>query len=450
MAHRGGGILKALVIVVIIGAAGYVVWRRVQAEKAQQAQTQGTGTQAAAGDRQAAVEGLFRGLDPIPVKAVEAVRGTLVQTVHAEGRAQPARQVALAAQVNGRLERILVREGDTVRQGQVLLELEDEEYRQNLEEAQANLLSAQADYARSLEQTDVVSQAGLVIPRLPVDETELARVEERWLQAKADLAAGRIDERAFRDIDLEYQTSRILAGKEKGNILKAGVQMRQIQVERAQRNLERTKVQAPFAGRVADIKVASGQYIGSATELLTLLDVSTMRVDVDVLESEIAPIRAGRRAEVRFTALPDETFASQVVSVNPMIDANSRTGRVRLELSNPQGKITPGMFARARIFARDLPDVVMVPLDAIVERDERTLVFQVERSTDESKPDIVKWRYVQLGERNDTHVIILPETEDPHAGVAAGMLVCVEGHVSLQHDSPVRLVEVLVPDILKP
>jgi membrane fusion protein (multidrug efflux system) len=449
MAHRGGGILKALVIVVIIGAAGYVVWRRVQAEKAQEAQGQG-GTPAAAGERQEAVEGLFRGLDPIPVKAVAAVRGILVQTVHAEGRAQPARQVALAAQVSGRLERILVREGDSVRQGQVLMELEDEEYRQNLDEAKANLLSAQADYARSLEQTDVVRQAGLTIPSLPVDETQLSRLEQQWHQAEADLAAGRIDEKTFRDIELEYQTARILAGKEKGNILKANVQMRQIQVERAQRNLERTRVQAPFTGRVADLKVAVGQYLGSSTELLTLLDVSTMRVDVDVLESEIAPIRAGRRAEVRFTALPDEVFASQVVSVNPMIDPNSRTGRVRLELSNPQGRITPGMFARTRIFARDIPDVVMVPLDAIVERDERTLVFQVERSTDESKPDIVKWRYVQLGERNDTHVIILPETEDPHAGVAAGMLVCVEGHISLQHDSPVRLVEILEPDILKP
>jgi len=198
------------------------------------------------------------------------------------------------------------------------------------------------------------------------------------------------------------------------------------------------------------VAVAPGQYIGASTELCDLLDVSVMRVDVDVLESEIAPIRSGRRAEVRFTALPGQVLQSEVVSVNPVINPQSRTGRVRLELSNPQGRITPGMFARARIFSRDIPDVVMVPLDAIVERDERTLVFQVERSADEERPDIVKWRYVQLGERNDTHVVILPETEDPHAGVTAGMLVCVEGHVSLQHDSPVRLVEVLDTDVLKP
>jgi membrane fusion protein (multidrug efflux system) len=447
MARRGGGILKALVIVVIIGAVAYVVWRRVQAEKAEQ--QQGT-AQATAGERAEAVEGLFRGLDPIPVKAVEAVRGTLVQTVHAEGRAQPARQVTLSAQVNGRLERVRVREGDFVRAGQILMELDDEEYRMSLEEAQGNLLSAEADYARGLEQTDAVAQAGLAIPQLPVDESELTRLEARWHQAQTDLAAGRIDEKAFRDIELEYRTARILAGKEKGNILKAAVQMRQIQVSRAQRNLERCRVQAPYDGRVADVAVAPGQYIGASTELCDLLDVSVMRVDVDVLESEIAPIRSGRRAEVRFTALPGQVLQSEVVSVNPVINPQSRTGRVRLELSNPQGRITPGMFARARIFSRDIPDVVMVPLDAIVERDERTLVFQVERSADEERPDIVKWRYVQLGERNDTHVVILPETEDPHAGVTAGMLVCVEGHVSLQHDSPVRLVEVLDTDVLKP
>jgi RND family efflux transporter MFP subunit len=445
MAGRARGLLKALLIVAIVGGVGYAVYSRILSEREEAA----SGSQAATVDADAAVEGLFRGLDPIPVKATPTELGTLVQTVHAEGRAQPMRQVGLTPQVNGILEGVRVKEGDFVREGQVLMELDDEQYRLDLENAQASLLEAQARYAANVEQRDEVIRSGLGLPAATVSEAELAAVERRFRQAEQDFADGRITLEELKEIELEYQTARILAGKERGNVQKAEVTRFQISVQRAQRNLDRCAVKAPFTGRVADLEVVPGQYVGASTVLLTLLDVSTMRVEVDVLESEIAPLVPGRKAEVEFTALGDEVFMGRVVSVNPIINAQTRTGKVTIELENPEGRITPGMFARARIFSRDIPDVMMVPHEAIVERDERTLVFAVVPSEDPEQPDIVKWRYVQLGERNDTHVVVLP-TDDPHAGVSPGMLVCVEGHVSLQHDSPVKLVETVPSNILLP
>lgn len=445
MAGRASGLLKALLITAIVGGVGYLVYWRVISEKEEKAGT----AEASTVGREEAVEGLFRGLEPIPVKATPTELGTLVQTVHAEGRAQPARRVTLTAQVGGTLERLRVKEGDFVREGQILMDLDDEQYRLDLDNARANLLEAQARYAANVEQRDEVTRSGLSLPRATIDEAELAEVERRFRRAEQEFRAGRMALETFREIDLEYQTARILAGKERGNIQKAEVTRYQIAVQRAERNLERTKVKAPFAGRIADMEVVPGQYVGPATALLTLLDVSTMRVEVDVLESEIAPLVPGRRAEVQFTALSDEKFTGHIVSVNPVIDSQTRTGRVTLVLENPEGKITPGMFARARIFSRDIPNVLMVPLEAIVERDDRTLVFAVEQSDDPDRPDIVKWRYVQLGERNDTHVVVYP-TDNPNEGVRPGMLVCVEGHVSLQHDSPVKLVETIPSNILKP
>jgi RND family efflux transporter MFP subunit len=446
MARRGGALLKGLLIAVIVGGVGYAVYWRVMSEK----EEEGAGTaQASTSEQAEAVEGLFQGVEPIPVKATPTELGTLVQTVHAEGRAQPARQIGLTAQVNGILERLRVKEGDFVREGQILMDLEDEQYRLTLQNEQSNLLEAQARYAGDVEQRDARVNAGLDPPPAAMSEAELAEVERRFRQAEQDLLANRITLLEFRDIELEYQAARILAGKERGNIQKAEVTRSQIRVQRAQRDLEHTKVKAPFTGRVADLEVVPGQYVGASTVLLTLLDVSTMQVDVDVLESEISPIVPGRKAEVEFTALGDEVLMGRVISVNPIIDPQSRTGKVTLELDNPQGRITPGMFARSRIFSRDIENVMMVPHESIVERDDRTLVFAVEVSENEDDPDIVKWRYVVLGESNDTHVIVHP-TDDPHAGVRAGMLVCVEGHVSLQHDSPVKLVETIPSNILLP
>jgi len=450
MAGRGRVFGKVLLIIVVLGAIGGLVYWRISKEKAdeeaQQAPEAATATDT---DRAEAVEGLFRGLDPIPVKASPVVLGTLVQTVHAEGRAQPLRQVGVQSRVTGALNRILVKEGDFVRAGQVLAEIDDTNYRLDLQDAEAAYLRATADYTALLEERDTVTQQGLEVAQTTMTDAELAEVERRYNQALTDLQAGRITEDEFTLLELEYRTARILAGKERGNIMQASLTQSRIRREKAQRDLDNTRIKAPFSGRVADLEVFEGQYIGTGTTVLTLLDQSRMRVVVDVLESEIAPLRPDRRAEVRFTALPDQVFEGRVVSVNPMINSQTRTGKVELELDNPEGRITTGMFARARIFSRDIENVMMVPHESIVERDDRTLVFQVVESDDEERPDIVKWRYVDLGESNDTHVIVHP-TDDPHAGVAPEMLVCVEGHVSLQHDSPVRLLEVVDANVLRP
>lgn len=441
---------KFLIFIVVVGVLAGAIYLRIKSQKEEDAESAAPGAaEATRADRDEAVEGLFRGLDPIPVRATPTVLGTMVQTVHAEGRAQPLRQVNLVSQVNGILESLSVKEGDRVRQGQILMELDDENYLLALEEAEASYLRATADYAASQEERDTVQREGLEMPLPAMSEAELAEKLRRYQQAEEDFRQGRIDEKTFREFELDYQTARILAGKERGNIQIAELTQSQIRVKRAKRDLERTKVRAPFAGRVADLQVTVGQYLGGSTELLTLLDLSRMRVEVDVLETEIAPLVPGRKAEIAFTALRGELFEGRVISVNPIIDNQTRTGKVVLELDNPGGKITAGMFARANIFSRDIPDVMMVPHEAIVERDERTLVFAVVESEDEEKPDIVKWRYVILGESNDTHVIVHP-TDDPHAGVSPGMLVCIEGHVSLQHDSPVVLIEVVPPDVLIP
>ena len=450
MALRAKSILKFLFIIAIIGGVGLAIYLRLQKEKADEAEgTPASAAQATAGDREAAVEGLFRGIDPIPVRATPTVLGTLVQTVHAEGRAQPLRQVGVVSQVNGILDRLRVKEGDYILEGQVLMELDQENYLLALENARASYLRAQADYAANYEERDTVEREGLEVPQPTMDLQAYADVERRFQQAERQFQNNQMSKEEFDIIELEYMTARILAGYERGNIQQAELTSSRITLQRAQRDLDLTMVKAPFSGWVADLEVDEGQFIGGSTILLTLLDLSRIRVEVDVLESEIAPLRSGRRTEVTFTALRGDVFEGRVISVNPIINSQTRTGKVTLELENPEGRITAGMFARARIFSRDIENVLMVPHESIVERDDRTLVFAVVESEDEETPDIVKWRNVILGESNDTHVIVLP-TEDPHAGVSEGMLVCIEGHVSLQHDSPVVLTEVVPPDVLIP
>ena len=374
---------------------------------------------AASGARGDTSEVFVEGAPPIPVRVTRVVRGTLVQTVDAEGRAQPRRQVSLPAQVGGRVNSVRVMEGDYVRQGELLVEIESSDYADAFRDAEAALLQRQAEYAARQDQTAAVRESGFELPTSAIDTAEFRRIEDEYRRAREDLARGRIAEDVFRDIELDYQTARILAGLERGNILRAQLTAAQIAVRRAERNLERTSVRAPFDAYVANLRVEEGQTLGSGSEVLTLLDTGVMEVEVDVLEFEIALIRRGRRADVEFSALPDRVFGATIRSVNPVIDPGSRTGRVTLELGNPEGRVTVGMFGRARIEVAFHEDVLMVPQESVVERNGRTLVFSVSESEAGGRPAVAEWRYVRLGPRNDTHVVILP-SDNPLEGVEEG------------------------------
>jgi len=439
MSAGGGGFGRVLVILIVVGGAVAVVGWRIRVGEGDAQGGPATETRLTDGPADTTA-GAARALVPLPVRVTPVVRGTLIQVVHAEGRAQPRRRIDLPAQVVGRANGVYAREGDHVREGQLLVEIESSDYDDALRDARAALLQRQAEYAARQDQSATVRESGFEIPSSAIDPAEYRRIEEAFEKAREELEAGRMTEEEYQEIELAYRTARILAGLERGNILRAQLTAAQIAVRRAERNLERTSIRAPFEGYVANLQVQEGQYLGGGSPMLTLLDTEIMEVEVDVLESEIVMIRRGRKAEVEFSALPGEVFEGTVRSVNPLIDAESRTGRVTLQLANPDGRVTTGMFGRVRIEAAFHEDVLLVPQEAVVERNERTLVFVVADPNPETTPAEAEWRYVRLGPRNDTQVAILPD-ENPREGLEEGMLVCVEGHVTLQHDSYVRVVD---------
>jgi RND family efflux transporter MFP subunit len=169
---------------------------------------------------------------------------------------------------------------------------------------------------------------------------------------------------------------------------------------------------------------------------MTVVSLDPIRVEVQVLESEIAHLTAGRTATVSFAAFPDERFTGRVQTINPIVESGTRTARVTVLVPNPGGRILPGMYARVSLEARRYADRVMVPRSAILERDRRTMLFVYESSGSEG---LAKWRYVTTGLQNDAFVEIVsnPDTDS----VAPGETVLTEGHYTLIHDARVRLVD---------
>jgi RND family efflux transporter MFP subunit len=167
---------------------------------------------------------------------------------------------------------------------------------------------------------------------------------------------------------------------------------------------------------------------------MTVVALDPIRVEVQVLESEVGFLSPGRRAKVSFAAFP-EPFTGTVETINPVVESGTRTAKVTVVVPNPGGRILPGMYARVSLEARRFPDRVLVPRSAILERDRRTMLFVFDG---QGGTGLAKWRYVTTGLQNDSMVEIVPS--DDTDSVKAGEVVLTEGHYTLIHDARVRLV----------
>jgi len=323
----------------------------------------------------------------IPVEAATVVRDTLIISVSAAAQAEAEREARLLAQVEGRIMAVHARENDPVGAGRLLIEIDTTEYALAVDRAEANLARAQASFRELTLFDDQIA------------DTAIRDERERVARAKSGLAEAEVG------------------------------------VSEAKMRLARTRVGAPFAGRLASLQVVTGENVRVGDELATVVDLDPIRVEVQVLESEVGLLAAGRRAVVSFAAFPGEQFVGRVATINPMVDRDTRTAKVTVTIPNPDGRILPGMYARVALEARKFPDRILVPRAAVLERDRRTMLFVYEG---DGATGLAKWRYVTTGLANDSLVEIVPNPETEM--VQPGEQVLVDGHYTLIHDARVRLV----------
>lgn len=134
-------------------------------------------------------------------------------------------------------------------------------------------------------------------------------------------------------------------------------------------------IPSPTTGVVVEKDIVAGDRITPGMTLYRIADLSRVWVEVDVFERDLGSVRIGQQATVRFEAFPAEPFQARVSYIYPTVSLESRTGRVRLELENPEGRLRPGMYARVSLTGETGPATVVVPRSALLETGERAVVF---------------------------------------------------------------------------
>ena len=327
----------------------------------------------------------------LPVEGGVIQRDTFVMWVTASGRAASLRSAPLHSEVQGPVTVVPVQEGEQVRAGQLLARIDPTFYEIRVQGAQAAVDRARADY-----------EDRVLFDEQLADSARLARAE----QAR----------------------------------IRAGLPQQEASLAEARYELEKTRIVAPFAGRVANLGVAQGSRVGAGDSIATIMDLSQIDIDAGVLHSELPLIEVGRQVSATFPALRGEVFYGEVVSVNPIIDPETQMARVTVRLSNPEARIVPGMPGNVRIAGRQLADRTFVPKEAVVERNRRQVVFVFEPSGPGAETGRAQWEYVTLGLENDTQVEIIANPDGDDTFVPdGGELVLVDGHATITHDAQVRI-----------
>jgi HlyD family secretion protein len=320
----------------------------------------------------------------LPVVAGEASDGDLVLTINTTGQVRSDAEGRIRSEVAGTVARVLVRPGERVRRGQVLVELDPRPFDLDLAEAEVALQQSMQQY-QDLYRPD--SAATGVMPS----------------QTRLD---------AF--------------------VIRSGLAAARVRLDRAKLNRERSAITAPFSGTVDRVAAVLGDRITAGQDVGTLVDLENLRVEAAVLEHDLPLIRVGGEAIVTSAAIPGQALTGRVAAILPMVDSTTRAGRAYVRLSG-SGALRPGMYADVRLEAQRLTGRRIVPARAIIERDGRPLVFVVREGR-------AQWTYVTPGRTNGRETEILPDSVSGIVPVNPGDQVIIEGHLTLTHDAPVRVV----------
>ncbi len=335
-------------------------------------------------DKKAAAEAAPKDVELIylPVKASAAVKRDIISALNFSGNIDAFRRAAIAPAVMGsRVMKIYVEEGASVKEGQLLVRMEDFQLRQSA----AQMTQLESDYKRM----------------------------------SALYSKGSVTAQQYEQVSSGFNAA--VAGYE---LLKNSVELR-----------------APFTGTIIGKYVNEGEvYTGAPgydgiSGVLSIAQLGRMKIEVMVPEQDFVLLRPGQSAQVRCDAYPDMDFEGKIFTVNPALNRMSRTSRVAVEIKNDKQLLKPGMFAKVEIVTSSLNNVLAVPATAIVTRNGETNVFTVSRQDNfpyATKPTIVK---VKVGLVTEVYAQILE-------GINEGDIVLTDNNVSLTNGTNIRVMEI--------
>lgn len=313
---------------------------------------------------------------PVQTVATEIMKAQpAVQILPAVGSLMSVHQVTVSAEVSGQITRIAYNGGDRVRKGDVMVEMNIQRERADLDSARAGLQLADVALRRATD-----------------------------LQQRGNVSQAQLDQ-----------------AKSQYDVAKAGV-------ARAEAAIAYKIIRAPFDGLLGTRDVEVGQYISPGQKLAELTDLSQLYINFTLPEQERPRLDVGQSVELTVDAHPDKKFVGKLTVINPQIDPAARTVKLQATLENKDGLLNPGMYAHATVLLPPLPDVITVPETSVVNSLYGDFVYVAVSENKDGKERVVAKRTpITTGQHYEGRVVAMSGLKDGDRVVATGLLKVSDG-----------------------
>ncbi|MFI0431391.1 efflux RND transporter periplasmic adaptor subunit [Mariniflexile sp. HMF6888] len=317
---------------------------------------------------------------PIEVKVIDVKITDFNLEILSNGKLQARNKAEIPFEVTERLTKVYVKNGDRVKKGQLLAELDKINALRKLENSKISLNKS------IIELQDILLGFGYKIKdtsNVPEKILNNVKIQSNYSKAVADL----------KEANYDYS---------------------------------KTKIQAPFSGVIANL-IATEHNLTSnyKNTLCTLIDDNQMEVVFPVLESEISKIKRGQVIEVFQFSEPDQSHSGKIIEINPVIDSDGMV-KIKALVDNTKASFFEGMNIKIKI-KNVIPNKIVLPKSAVLLRQDKHVVFVV-------KNNEAHWVYVEIGQENSSHIVI-------NEGIKAGDMVITSGNSNLAHQTKVQVIE---------
>ncbi len=327
--------LLVLFVLAIIVMAGWQLYSRITASDVEEKPTRPA----------VAVAVETKSIDKDSIRDIGVFTGSL----------EPKSQFAVAPKVAGWLKELLVDVGDRVDRNQIIAVLDDEEFAQQVEQARAELQVAAANAANYASDLDIAKR-----------EYERAKaLREKQIASASELD---VSEAAFNASQTRHKVSLAQVTQKEAALKTALVRLSYTKVRAFWEEGDQTRV-------VGERFVDEGELLGINQSIVSILENNPLTAVVYVIERDYPKVTIGQQAEITTDAYPGRTFAGNITRIAPLLQESSRQARLEIEVPNSDLTLKPGMFVRARVeFARH-ENSTLVPLAALVRRDDKEGIF---------------------------------------------------------------------------
>lgn len=309
----------------------------------------------------------------LPVETVQAALAPLRNELTATGTLLANEEVVITAEIAGKVTQISFHDGQKVVAGQILLRLDP------------SVLSAERDRARASSKLSEanIRRAELLLKEQAISERERDEAHAQW---------------QFNDASLRLSEAQ----------------------------LEKTVIRAPFSGLLGLRQISLGEYLQPGKAIVTLDDIDPIKVDFRVPEVFATQLKSGQKIRLNVDAVPGKSFAGEVYAIDPQIDVNGRSVRLRAKVVQQDGPLRPGMFARVTLILDQRPDALLIPEEALIPRGNQQTVYKVVEGK-------VVAAVVTTGQRTRGQVEILQ-------GLSVGETVITAGQLKVRPGMPVTAI----------